>query len=162
MMKLKIFIEIFLFIIILLFTGVINRGYEFSDKEFVLTYPTTKFYFTKSETPDSYNEFSEVQKKNIKDYDNILKIENKLGFFAHLIPLILVQLFISVLFIKPVKPYKSKYYIIDFLLFGGSLLLLIPLMYYILNISVYYILLTVILNYILNFRIRNYIIGKLS
>ncbi|NIF06661.1 hypothetical protein F3J23_14520 [Chryseobacterium sp. Tr-659] len=162
MIKIKIFIESFLFVIILLFTGVIDKGYEFSDKEFVLTYPTTKFYFTKSETPDSRSEFSEVQKINQQNYDRILRIENKLGSFTNVFPLILVQLFVSILFVKPIKPYKSKYYIIDFLLFGGSLLLLIPLMYYVLNISSYYILLILLLNYILSFRIRNYLIGKLN
>lgn len=147
------------------FVGLLNRSYEFYEPELCLKYPTTKFLFTKPELPDNYNieELNPETKKELMEYNKTYELNEKIGIAGPILAHIILQLFLTFVFIKWVEKYEFRFFIIDlFLFFISSLILSIGL-----SVALYYsqnligAAIIIVFNYLINYKLRNFIFFKM-
>jgi hypothetical protein len=163
MIKRKLIAILFFGICALLFVGVLNKSYEFYEPQLCLKYPTFKIFFVKPELPDD-NDLSleDNQNSQFQEYDEVYQLNQKLGASAEAIAYILVQFFISAVFLRWFKPYQMKFLIFDIILFFSSI------MVFFVAFSIYnsnYLILLIIVfgyNFLVNYMLRNLIFNKVK
>lgn len=100
-----------IFLLIIFFIGIIDKGGEFINLELGVKYPTLKIFFSQQD-------------------ESIIRLNEKLGIVGVIIPYILLQIFMTLIFIKA----KFKHLIWGIIIF---IVLLIAL-FIILNIAFFY------------------------
>lgn len=147
-----------------LFVGLLNKSYEFYEPELCLKYPSTQFVFTKPELPDNYSDekLNPEMEEELAKYNETYKLNEKLGFAAPVLAHVILQLFLTFLFIKRTEKYEFRFFIIDlFLFFISSLILSIGL-----SIALYYSqnlvggAIIFVFNFLINYKLRNFIFSK--
>ena len=160
MIKTTKIIAIILGLFIVFFIGFINESNEYFMPEIGLKYPSTEYIFNRPDLPDDYNSVSEkfILEKSQKDYFKNHELNKKLGIFSPIICLFILQLFLSLLFLKSINEYNLRNFIVDVFLF----LLSIFVLYVALGIiQIYFKKLLfifigiLIINLIINFAFRN-------
>ena len=147
----------------LLFVGVLNKSYEYNEPEICLKYPTLKMVFVKPDLPDNYktDALSISVTNNLNSYNKVYNINEKLGEVGKAIAVILLQLFLTFLFIKNFKEYKISYLIFDVVFFIiSAICLFVFLELFKLNILLIASLI-LIFNLFLNYFLRNFFFNKL-
>ena len=149
-----------LLLIIWLFTGFLNRSYEFYEPELCVKFPpSTQLFLSYPDLPDHYSlqDLPEESRRHLLLYNKYVKLNDALGIWSVLIPASLIQLFLFVLFSHNKQPYKSSYFMIDSMLFIVALAVLIIGIY---TQKPVLLLLSLPFNYLLNHEVRNYLFAS--
>jgi hypothetical protein len=166
MRKMKLYLIIIFGLCSLLFVGMLNKGYEYYEPEICLKYPTFKMIFIKPDLPDDYktNELPIPIKKELNQYNRVYEINENLGDVAKLIAVIILQLFLTFVFIKLFEKYALRYFVFDVFLFFFSATVLFILI----SLDVFkkneVILIASILgfNFLFNYVFRNVFFSKIK
>nr|WP_315222331.1 hypothetical protein [uncultured Flavobacterium sp.] len=167
MIKFKIILLIIIGLIAWLFVGIINKSQEYYEPELCLKYPTLQIKLNKPYLSENL-EINKLNKETRGEYISYAKNYNlieKLVYVGAILPFIILQFFLSVLFIKFIAKYSFRVFLFDILLFIISFAFLcffLTLGFFHYKNIVLYVLGILIFNLILNFFTRNFILIKKS
>jgi hypothetical protein len=166
MRKMKLYLVIIFGLCAILFVGILNKGYEYYEPEICLKYPTFRMVFLKPDLADNYkiNELLISTKKKLIQYNKVYALNERLGEAAKIIAVVLLQLFLTFLFIKFFEKYQYRYLIIDVLLFlfSAFTLFILTSLGLIKNNKLVLIVLIVVFNFLFNYLLRNFFFSKMA
>ena len=144
-----------------LFVGILNKGYEYYQPQVCLKYPTLKMVFVKPDLADNETEsLTALASKNVEEYNRVYQINERLGEASKLIAVILIQFFLTFLFVRFLKNYAVKVFVLDVVLFILSALVLFTMLELFSKEWVVIILSILLFNFLINYLCRNLLVSK--